>query len=101
MELGAGGGSLSIPLLVDTKTGKVWKLNINENRFIGLTVEGLAYSSSDSKDFYNQVQNIEIKDIPSKDIKQFKDNIFAAFSYVMDTEKIDKLYKDYYKKQNE
>jgi hypothetical protein len=97
METGAGGANISNPLLLDTKTGKIWIYTISSHRFVGITVEGLAYSSADSKDFYNQIQNMELNDIPQKDVKQMKDNIFAKFSYILDSEKISEIFKDYRK----
>ena len=85
-------GEFALPLLLDTMTGKVWKFYKNESNgrmgFEGLTIEGLAYSDGDLKNFNDRISEMEIENLSEKDKKQFRNDILAEFSYLMDTDKI-------------
>lgn len=93
-------GNLSLLLLLDTTTGKVWKYN-NEQQFTGgpkfegMTVEGLAYGASDLSSFSDskRIENMDMEalGIPEKKKKQFKNDLVSSFSYDFDKGKIDEI----------
>lgn len=88
----------SIPMLLDTKTGKIWKITADMTGKLkaeGATVEGLAYSTSDADTLSSKVKDINLDNVPDKNKKECKDNINSAFSYALDLEKINKILKNY------
>lgn len=88
-------------VLLDTKTGKVWRLSADMSGKIkgeGVTVEGLAYSSSDADTLNNKLKDINLEKVSDKNKKQCEEALLAEFSYRLDADKIDKILK-YYKEK--
>lgn len=82
-------------ILLDTKTGKVWiyqkalsGTTSSEDKFKGITVEGLAYSLNESKKIEQQINELIAKDLINKDIKGFMETLSGEFSYNLDLDKI-------------
>jgi len=88
-------------VILDTKTGKVWRLSADMSGKIkgeGVTVEGLAYSSSDSDTLNNKLKDINLEKVSDKNKKQCEEALLAEFSYRLDADKINKILK-YYKEK--
>jgi len=88
----------SFMVLLDSETGKVWKINSDASGKLkaeGVSVEGIAYSSSDLDALRNKVTDINLDNVPEKNKKECKDSIINVFSYGMDTDKINKILKNY------
>jgi len=86
-------------VLLDTKTGKIWMYQKElsgttsavDQRFKGVTVEGLAYSLGDSKRIELLISDLQAKYLIEKDIKGFLEAMNSEFSYVPDVQKIKAL----------
>ncbi|MFH1397164.1 MAG: hypothetical protein ABIH27_01250 [Candidatus Omnitrophota bacterium] len=90
--------SPSFMVLLDTETGKVWKINSDATGKLkaeGASVEGIAYSNSDLDVLRNKVADMNLDNVPEKNKKECKNSIFSLFSYGMDTDKINKVLKNY------
>jgi len=88
-------------VILDTKTGKVWRLSADMSGKIkgeGVTVEGLAYSSSDSDTLNNKLKDINLEKVSDKNKKQCEEALLTEFSYRLDADKIGKILK-YYKEK--
>lgn len=85
-------------LLLDTKSGKVWKVSSDMSgklKLEGVTVEGVAYSSSDLDALNRQVNNLEaLNQLNDKDKKQCREDIIGKFSYQLEPDKLNKILKD-------
>ena len=93
--------SVNIPFLLDTKSGKIWELN--QGKFSGVTVEGLAYDSNDLEKFYNEIQKMNITDssgvgVSERQSKAVKDALISEFSYLLDKDKSRKIFDENIKK---
>jgi len=85
-------------VLLDTKTGKVWKITADMSgkiRAEGVTVEGHAYANSEQDTLNMKVKEISLEDISEKNKNQCKDRILAEFSYRLDAEKISRILNQY------
>jgi hypothetical protein len=88
-----------IMMLLDTKTGKIWKISADGSGTMkaeGITVEGLAYSTSAIDIFNNKIKDINLDGVSDKNKKECRDNLVSVFSYTLDAEKINDVLK-YYK----
>ena len=93
-----------IPILLDTKTGKVWWYSEEQAgpglvgtaikpKFIGVTVEGLLYSQKDLGDFEKQIDLLHSNGFVNKDLKGFRETMTGEFSYSLDFQKLQGLYE--------
>lgn len=85
-------GSQSIIVLLDTKTGKVWQLSndmTGKLKIDGVTVEGLAFATKDVETLNKKIGEINLDKIPDSSKKPCRDKLLSAFSYQMDSEKIE------------
>ncbi len=92
-----GVGNVDVPVLwlLDTKTGKVWQNQ--KGAFVGVTIEGLVYSSNDFPDFYEPLKKAEMKGVSEKKKKQYEEvlgEIALEFSYTIDGEKMKRIWKE-------
>jgi hypothetical protein len=81
-------------VLLDTKTGKLWKLNVDISgkiRAEGVTVEGLAHTGSDLDYLNAKISKIDLDQIPEKNRPKCKEALFDKFSYALDTDKINEV----------
>jgi len=80
-----------MPLLLDTKTGKVWILESERvtgaKVFTGITVEGVAFRKASIEDVYKQVQQWHADGLVDKDVKGFREKMAEEFSYGLDSER--------------
>jgi len=90
-------------VLLDTKTGKIWKVNSDASgklRAEGVTVESLAYSSSDFDALNRKVQELTLDGVDEADKKKCKDDMIAELSYRLDADKINKIVARYKESAN-
>ncbi|MDD5195277.1 MAG: hypothetical protein PHQ96_06380 [Candidatus Omnitrophica bacterium] len=88
-------------VLLDTKTGRVWMyqkalsggVQMTEEKFRGITVEGLAYSLNDTKKLDQQLNDFIVRDIITKDetVKGLTETLLGEFSYGLDVKKLKML----------
>jgi hypothetical protein len=86
-------------VLLDTKTGKIWKINTDmtgKMKAEGVSVEGLAYANTEVDTLNNKIKDIDFDSVPEKHKKECKEKIFTDFSYVnMDNGKINNILRSY------
>ena len=88
----------SFMVLLDSETGKVWKINSDATGRLkaeGVSVEGIAYSNFDQDSLRNKVTDMNLDAVPEKNKKECKESIISVFSYGMDTDKINKILKNF------
>jgi hypothetical protein len=81
-------------LLLDTKTGKLWKITIDMSgkaKAEGITVEGIAYSSTDIDTLNSKLKDVDLEGVPEKDKKECRDELQAQFAYMLEQERIKKV----------
>lgn len=91
-------GPSSIGVLLDTETGKVWQLSSDmagKLKVEGVTVEGLAFSRTDNETMQRKVSEIDLNSIVEKDRPQCRDKLISVFSYGLDDDKINAVFKKY------
>ena len=87
-----------VMVLLDTKTGKIWKVNSDASGKLkaeGVTVESLAYSRSDFDALSRKVQELTLDGVDEADKKKCKDDMIAELSYRLDADKINKIVARY------
>lgn len=86
-----------VQFLLDTRTGKIWMLRSDasaKNKFVGLNVEGVAFSTAD-KDIGaldKQIGTWHMNGFIDKSVKGVAERISSAFSYAPDVEKAEDIY---------
>jgi hypothetical protein len=82
-------------VLLDTATGKIWMYQkelstavASEQKFKGVTVEGVAYSLNDAKKLEQYMNDLNSKGLLEKDVKGFTETMTSEFSYYLDLNKI-------------
>ena len=82
-------------MLLDTKTGKLWKINIDmtgKMKAEGITVDGLAYSNTDQDLLNSRIKDVDLDSVPEKNKKECKDKLVTDFSYAnLDSDKISRI----------
>jgi len=92
------------PFLLDTYSGKVWYysegqasslgMGVGEKpKFKGVTIEGLAYASTDLVDLEKQVDAYHTAGFINKSMLSFNERLLGEYSYTADLEKIKVIYQ--------
>jgi hypothetical protein len=75
-------------VLLDTRTGRMWVYRLDtatgRNNFVGLTVEGVAYSRKDAEEIDKQIQQWHVDGILDKNVKNFRQMVLSEWSYYLD-----------------
>ncbi|MCX5667307.1 MAG: hypothetical protein NTY34_03225 [Candidatus Omnitrophica bacterium] len=75
-------------VLLDTRTGKMWVYRLDtatgRNNFVGLTVEGVAYSRKDAEEIDKQIHQWHVDGILDKNVKNFRQMMIGEWSYYLD-----------------
>jgi hypothetical protein len=85
-------------VLLDTLTGKLWKISTDMSgkmKAEGVTVEGLAYSSSDSDNLQLKMKEINMDGVSDKYKTKCLEELINKFSYRMDAERAKKTTDNY------
>ena len=89
----------STPVLLDTRTGKVWYYcegqssglgmsAVERPKFKGVTVEGLVYGSKDIADLEKQIDLLHTAGFINKNLPGFSELVQGIFSYSLDLEQV-------------
>jgi len=82
--------NVSTPVLLDTKTGKIWMYRFDSSSgrtaFVGMGIDGLAYVKKDVEQIDSQIQQWVADGILDKEVKNFKNMMINRFSYSLDAE---------------
>ncbi len=80
-----------VPLLLDSKTGKMWSYQIETGSgkkvFLGMTVEGVAYSRKDIEQFDTNMDQWQFDGVVDKTIPGLKPRLLEDFSYYLESAK--------------
>jgi hypothetical protein len=80
-----------VPLLLDSKTGKVWIYQVETGSgkkvFLGMTVEGVAYSRKDIELLDTNMDQWQFDRVVDKTIVGLKSRLLEEFSYYMESAK--------------
>ncbi|MFA5146716.1 MAG: hypothetical protein WC515_05030 [Candidatus Omnitrophota bacterium] len=90
-------GNEMVPFLIDTATGKIWMYQSDistKKRFVGMSVEGIAYSGDekDQERLNKQIEQWHFNNFIDKATKGVREKIFSDFSYDPDVEKAERIY---------
>ncbi|MFH1837164.1 MAG: hypothetical protein ABH862_03520 [Candidatus Omnitrophota bacterium] len=88
--------SKEVPLLLDTRTGKVWRYSGKssfgkDDTFRGITVEGQAYSTEKKNDLDQKISGWASQGLIDKNIIGYDEAMSGEFSYSMDLLKAQQL----------
>jgi len=82
--------NVSTPVLLDTKTGKIWMYRFDSSSgrtaFVGMGVDGLVYVKKDVEQIDSQIQQWVADGILDKEVKNFRNMMINRFSYSLDAE---------------
>jgi len=82
--------NVSTPVLLDTKTGKIWMYRFDSSSgrtaFVGMGVDGLVYVKKDIEQIDSQIQQWVADGILDKEVKNFRNMMINRFSYSLDAE---------------
>ncbi len=88
----------SFMVMLDTQTGKIWKITPDlggKLKAEGITVEGLAYISSELESLNMKLKDTVLEKVSDKYKTKCKDSLISQFSYALDEEKINKVIDSY------
>ncbi|MBM3255754.1 MAG: hypothetical protein FJZ08_05580 [Candidatus Omnitrophica bacterium] len=94
----------STPVLLDTRTGKVWCYSEGQSSSLGMsavekpkfkatTIEGLVYSSRDIADLEKQIDLLHTNGFIDKNIPGFSELMMGKLSYSLDLEQVKEIYE--------
>ena len=89
-----------VVILLDTETGKMWQVSSdmgNKLKAEGVTVEGLAFASSENDTLNARIKELNLSDLPEKDRNKCREELLSKFSYRLDQDKINAITNSYKK----